>query len=52
MKLLDATAMAQLLAIPRDALYALLRAGNVDGAYRVGKRWRFDPERVLKSLEA
>ncbi len=49
--LVDAVEMAEILGIPRDALYELaLNRGIEQGCYRVGNRWRFDPNLVLESL--
>lgn len=51
--LIDAQEMATLLGISRDALYDAVRGGQVSaGSYRLGGRWRFDPEEVLDSLRA
>ena len=51
--LIDAQEMATILGISRDALYDAVRNGQVStGCYRVGGRWRFDPEEVLDSLRA
>lgn len=49
--LVDAKEMAAILGISRDALYDVVRDGQIrSGCYRLGERWRFDPEEVLESL--
>lgn len=49
--LVDAKEMAAILGISRDALYDVVRDGQVPaGCYRLGERWRFNPEEVLDSL--
>jgi len=51
--LADAQEMAMILGISRDALYDAVRNGQIlMGCYRLGGRWRFDPEEVLDSLRA
>jgi excisionase family DNA binding protein len=46
-ELLDFDQARHLLALSRNTLYRLLRAGEIPGARRVGKAWRFHRATLL-----
>lgn len=48
--LLDVDAMAAILQVNRLTVYEWARAGRIP-AYRLGRRWRFDPEEVKAALK-
>ncbi len=50
-KLVGAEVVAERLDIPLSSVYELARMGRIPGCIRLGRRMRFDPDRLERWLE-